>query len=89
MASGQQNDYQEDASKSTKQIFSDNILTLFNFLNFGIGICLLFVGAYSNMAYLALLSSISLLEFIKKYMQEILYGNYRLFPIRSTSDPGR
>lgn len=30
-ASGQQNDYQEDATKSTKQIFSDNILTLFNF----------------------------------------------------------
>ena len=55
MASGQQNDYQEDASKSTKQIFSDNILTLFNFLNFGIGICLLFVGAYSNMAYLAII----------------------------------
>ncbi len=54
-ASGQQNDYQEDASKSTRQIFSDNILTLFNFLNFGIGLCLLFVGAYSNMAYLAII----------------------------------
>ncbi|MGX7172792.1 cation-translocating P-type ATPase [Enterococcus ratti] len=55
IAYGQQNDYQEDASKSTKQIFSDNILTLFNFLNFGIGVCLLFVGAYSNMAYLAII----------------------------------
>lgn len=30
-------------------------MTLFNFLNFGIGICLLFVGAYSNMAYLAII----------------------------------
>ncbi|OTP12172.1 cation transporter E1-E2 family ATPase [Enterococcus sp. 10A9_DIV0425] len=55
IASGQQNDYQEDASKSTKEIFKDNILTLFNFLNFGIGICLLLVGAYSNMAYLAII----------------------------------
>lgn len=55
IVSGQQNDYQEDASKSTGQIFSDNILTLFNFLNFGIGLCLLFVGAYSNMAYLAII----------------------------------
>lgn len=54
-ASGQQNDYQEDATKSTKQIFSDNILTLFNFLNLGIGLCLLLVGAYSNMAYLAII----------------------------------
>ena len=52
IASGQQNDYQEDATKSTGQIFSDNILTLFNFLNFGIGV---FVGAYSNMAYLAII----------------------------------
>ncbi|MBF8807818.1 MAG: cation-translocating P-type ATPase [Enterococcus lacertideformus] len=55
IASGQQNDYQEDASKSTKQILSDNILTLFNFLNFWIGLCLLWVGAYSNMAYLAII----------------------------------
>lgn len=55
IASGQQNHYQEDATKSTGQIFSDNILTLFNFLNFGIGVCLLFVGAYSNMAYLAII----------------------------------
>lgn len=55
IASGQQNDYEEDATKSTGQIFSDNILTLFNFLNFGIGVCLLFVGAYSNMAYLAII----------------------------------
>ncbi|GEL92859.1 ATPase [Enterococcus villorum] len=56
IALGQQNDYQEDASKSTKQILSDNILTLFNFLNFGIGVCLLWVGAYSNMAYLAIIA---------------------------------
>lgn len=52
---GQQNNYQEDASKSTRQIFSDNILTLFNFLNFGIGLCLLLVGAFSNMVYLAII----------------------------------
>ncbi len=55
LALGQQNDYQEDASKTTRQIFSDNILTLFNFLNFGIGVCLLLVGAYSNMAYIAII----------------------------------
>ncbi len=45
----------EDATKSTGQIFSNKYLTLFNFLNFGIGVCLLFVGAYSNMAYLAII----------------------------------
>lgn len=28
---------------------------LFNFLNFGIGICLLFVGVYFNMVYLVII----------------------------------
>lgn len=30
-------------------------MTLFNFLNFAIAVCLLFVGAYSNLAFLAII----------------------------------
>ncbi|MHC5250324.1 cation-translocating P-type ATPase [Enterococcus sp. LJL90] len=52
---GLQNNHTENASKSTKAIFSDNILTLFNLLNILIGICLFFVGAYSNMFYLVII----------------------------------
>ncbi|MBO1307585.1 cation-translocating P-type ATPase [Enterococcus sp. 669A] len=52
---GLQNNYEENATKSTKAIFYDNIVTLFNFLNLIIGICLFLVGAYSNMFYLVII----------------------------------
>ncbi|MEG3033857.1 MAG: ATPase, partial [Enterococcus sp.] len=52
---GLQNDYEENVAKSTKDIIYDNVMTLFNFLNFGIALCLLFVGAYSNLAFLAII----------------------------------
>ena len=35
--------------------FKDNILTLFNLLNLLIGVCLLAVGAYSNLFYLVII----------------------------------
>lgn len=52
---GLQNNYEENAAKSTKDIIYDNVMTLFNFLNFGIALCLLLVGAYSNLAFLAII----------------------------------
>ncbi|MHC5217532.1 cation-translocating P-type ATPase [Enterococcus sp. LJL128] len=55
MQQGLQNDYEENVAKSTKDIIYDNVMTLFNFLNFGIALCLLAVGAYSNLAFLAII----------------------------------
>ncbi|MFV0527811.1 MAG: cation-translocating P-type ATPase [Lachnospiraceae bacterium] len=55
VAGGQINDYEIDVSKSTKDILRDNILTLFNFLNFAIAICLALVGAYSNMFFIVII----------------------------------
>lgn len=52
---GLQNNYEENVAKSTKDIILDNVMTLFNFLNFAIAVCLLFVGAYSNLAFLAII----------------------------------
>lgn len=52
---GLQNDFEENAAKSTKDIIYDNVMTLFNFLNFLIAICLFAVGAYSNLAFLAII----------------------------------
>ncbi|MGG5340841.1 cation-translocating P-type ATPase [Enterococcus sp. AZ192] len=52
---GLQNDYEENVAKSTKDIIYDNVMTLFNFLNFAIAVCLFFVGAYSNLAFLAII----------------------------------
>lgn len=54
-AQGLQNNYEENATKSTKAILYDNIVTLFNFLNLIIGICLFLVGAYTNMFYLVII----------------------------------
>lgn len=42
-------------TKSTKQILSENIFTLFNFLNFGIAVMLFLVGAYSNMLFIGII----------------------------------
>ena len=52
---GLQNNYEENVAKSTKDIIFDNVMTLFNFLNFAIAVCLRFVGAYSNLAFLAII----------------------------------
>lgn len=52
---GLQNNYEENVAKSKKDIIFDNVMTLFNFLNFAIAVCLLFVGAYSNLAFLAII----------------------------------
>lgn len=52
---GLQNNFTESATKSTGAIFYDNLVTLFNFLNLLIGICLFLVGAYSNMFYLVII----------------------------------
>lgn len=52
---GLQNNFTESATKSTGAIFYDNLVTLFNFLNLLIGICLFLVGAYSNMFYLLII----------------------------------
>lgn len=51
-AQGLQNDYEENVAKTTKDIFKDNLLTLFNFLNVMIAVCLIFVGAFSNLAFI-------------------------------------
>ncbi len=48
-------DASSSVTKSKGQIYRENIVTLFNFLNFGIAGLLFFVGAYSNMLFLAII----------------------------------
>ncbi|QIL46481.1 cation-translocating P-type ATPase [Vagococcus coleopterorum] len=52
---GLQNNYDDNVAKSTKDIFKDNLLTLFNFLNVMIAVCLIFVGAFSNLAFILII----------------------------------
>lgn len=42
-------------TKTNGEIIKENVFTLFNLLNFLIGICLALVGAYTNMAYLLII----------------------------------
>jgi len=42
-------------TKSKLQIYKDNILTLFNILNFGIALLLFSVGAYANMTFIVII----------------------------------
>lgn len=52
---GMQNNYEENVAKTTKDIFKDNLLTLFNLLNVMIAVCLIFVGAFSNLAFILII----------------------------------
>ena len=67
IAKGQQNTLPPSASKTTSQIFRENICTLFNLLNFLIAIALAFVGAWSNMVFIAII----LLNLIIGIVQEL------------------
>ena len=42
-------------TKTKSQIFRENILTLFNFLNFTIAVLLFIVGAYTNMLFILII----------------------------------
>lgn len=52
IAKGLQNTLPASASKSTAQIFKENICTLFNLLNFLIAVALALVGAWTNIVFI-------------------------------------
>lgn len=55
VSEGHVNQTSERITKTTGQIIKDNVCTLFNFLNFGIAICLALVGAWSNLFFIAII----------------------------------
>jgi len=52
VAAGQQNDPLPPLTRSVKQIFRDNLLTLFNLINVLLGGLVLFTGSYKNLLFL-------------------------------------
>lgn len=52
---GRQNNYEENVAKTNKEIIQDNVMTLFNFLNLAIAICLALVGAFSNLFFMVII----------------------------------
>lgn len=55
IAAGKGQSMPRSITKSKKRIFWENIVTLFNFLNFTIAAFLFAVGAYSNMLFIAII----------------------------------
>lgn len=53
--SGEGETRQQQITKSTGKIISENLFTLFNFLNFAIAVLLFAVGAYSNMLFIGII----------------------------------
>ena len=64
---GEANRLTQDDGKSLKRILADNIFTLFNFLNFGLAICLLLVGSYRNMLFITIITANILIGTIQEY----------------------
>ena len=56
-----------DEGTSFGQILKSNLFTLFNFLNIGLGICLLLVGSYRNMLFLCVVLINLLIGTIQEY----------------------
>ena len=62
------NDDQALPTKSIKRIFYDNIVTLFNVLNFLLGVAVFLVGSYKNMLFLGVMffnTSIGIIQEIR------------------------
>ncbi|MFW3505285.1 HAD-IC family P-type ATPase [Aerococcus viridans] len=55
VAEGQVNQTSHSTQKTTAEIIKENVLTLFNALNFLLAFLLLLIGAYSNMAFIAII----------------------------------
>ena len=60
-------DLPEGDVKSFKRILFDNFFTLFNFLNFGLAICLLLVGSYRNMLFITIILFNILIGTVQEY----------------------
>ena len=66
-AEGKANALSEDQGKTVWQILTGNCFTLFNFLNFALGICLFLVGSYRNMTFLLIVIANILIGTIQEF----------------------
>ena len=67
MRNGLGNTMDQDQGKPLEKILFDNLFTFFNFLNFGLAICLLLVGSYRNMLFISVVIFNILIGTIQEY----------------------
>ena len=54
-------------TKSSWQIIRDNVFTLFNAFNFGVGVAIASVGAYENLLYLCIIISNMVIGIVQEF----------------------
>ncbi len=68
--------FQEE--KPLSRILKDNLFTLFNLLNFALGLCLLLVGSYRNMLFLCVIVSNILIGTVQEYRAQKTIASLKL-----------
>ena len=66
-AAGAGNRINDPDSKPLPRILREHIFTLFNLLNFSLGLCLLLVGSYRNMLFLFIIVANILIGSLQEY----------------------
>lgn len=64
--------------KPVSKILAEHFFTLFNFLNFGLAICLLLVGSYKNMLFICIILANILIGTIQEYRAQKTISNLKL-----------
>ncbi|MGH2186221.1 ATPase, partial [Enterococcus faecalis] len=67
-----QYNYQQNVAISSIDFIFDIVLTFFYFLSFAIPVCFLFVGAYSNLAFFAIIFVYMSIGFFHDILARIL-----------------
>ena len=78
LASGQGNRMSVKDEKPLSAIISDHLFTLFNLLNFALGLCLLLVGSYRNMLFLGVVVANTLIGAVQEYRAQKTISGLKL-----------
>ena len=77
-ASGLANRMTSSGEKTILQILSSHLFTLFNLLNFALGLCLLLVGSYRNMLFLFVIIANILIGTVQEYRAQKTISELKL-----------
>lgn len=82
-ARGQSNRQSKDPGKSVPRIIADNLLTLFNLLNFALAACLALVGSWRNMLFLGVVFSNTLIGTVQELRARAMLKKLRLLEAKT------
>ncbi len=80
---GQSNRQSAEPGKSVARIVADNLFTLFNLLNFALAACLAIVGSWSNMLFLGVVFSNTLIGTVQELRARAMLKKLRLLEAKT------